>query len=79
MAKHSVPKKQQANSQTSRRYKAFQNNARKRLLNSVQLGTCPKCKEAKLQHVACPTCGEYKGRKVLNMEKQVDKITKVKA
>ncbi len=79
MAKRPTPKKQQANSQSSRRYKDFQNKARKRLLNTARLNTCPKCKEAKLQHTACPTCGEYKGRQVLNMDKKVDKITKVKA
>ena len=79
MAKRSTPKKQQANSQSSRRYKDFQNKARKRLLNSANLSTCPKCKEAKLAHAVCHNCGEYNGRKVLNMEKQVDKITKVKA
>jgi len=79
MAKRSTPKKQQANSQSSRRYKAFQNRARKRLVNSVNLAKCPNCKEAKMQHTACPNCGEYKGRQVLNMEKKVDKITKVKA
>jgi len=79
MAKRPTPKKKQAKSQSSSRYKAFQNKARKRLMNSVKTNICPKCKEVKLQHTACPTCGEYKGRKVLNMEKQVDKITKVKA
>ncbi len=79
MAKRATPKKRQAKSQSSRRYKAFQNRARKRLNNSVNLTTCPKCKEAKLSHVVCPGCGEYKGRKVLDMGKEIDKITKVKA
>lgn len=79
MAKRPTPKKQQANSQSSRRYKAFQNRARKRLMDSVNLAKCPNCKEAKLAHAACPTCGKYKDRQVLDMDKQVDKITKVKA
>lgn len=79
MAKRPTPKKQQANSQSSRRYKAFQNRAQKRLLNTVKLATCSKCNEARLKHAACPTCGTYKGRQVLDMEKKVDKITKVKA
>lgn len=77
--KHPVPKKQQPHSQTSRRYKSFRNFARIRLANGVALTMCPKCKEAKMQHAICPTCGEYKGRKALNMEKKIDKITKVKA
>ena len=79
MAKRPTPKKKQAKSSSSRRYKAFQNSARKRLTNSVNLTTCPKCKEAKLQHTVCHGCGEYKGRKVMDMDKQMDKITKVKA
>ena len=79
MAKRSTPKKQQANSQSSRRYKAFQNRARKQLLNKTALGVCPKCKEDKLSHTACPTCGYYKGRVVLDKQKEMDKITKVKA
>lgn len=79
MSKRPTPKKQQANSQSSRRYKAFQNRARKRLVNSVGLTTCPKCKEAKMQHSACSNCGEYNGRQVLDMGKKMDKITKVKA
>ena len=79
MAKRPTPKKQQANSQSSRRYKAFQNRARKRLVSTTSLTLCPKCKEKKLAHTACPTCGYYKGRSVLNKEKEMDKITKVKA
>ncbi len=79
MAKRSTPKKQASNSQSSARYKTYQNKARKRLVNSTKLNKCPKCKEAKLAHTVCTTCGEHKGRQVLNMEKQVDKITKVKA
>lgn len=79
MAKRPTPKKQQANSQSSRRYKAFQNRARKRLLNIVKLVTCSKCNEARLKHTVCLSCGTYKGRQVLDMEKKVDKITKVKA
>ncbi|MBU0578145.1 50S ribosomal protein L32 [Patescibacteria group bacterium] len=79
MAKRSTPKKQQANSQSSRRYKAFQNKARKRLLNTTSLSKCPKCKEDKLAHTACPTCGTYKGRSVIDKDKEVEKITKVKA
>ena len=35
--------------------------------------------ETKLQHTACPNCGKYNGRQILNMQKDMDKITKVKA
>ncbi len=79
MAKKSTPKKQQSNAQTSRRYKTFQNNARKRLLASAKLTKCPACKELIVTHSACPHCGKYKGREVLNMKKEMEKITKIKA
>ncbi len=31
------------------------------------LGTCPECKELKQPHRACPSCGSYKGNKVLEI------------
>ena len=27
---------------------------------------CPQCREPRLQHRACPNCGSYKGRTVLD-------------
>lgn len=79
MAKRSTPKKQQSNAQSSRRYKAFQNKARKRLVNLVAVSKCDKCNEMKLSHTACSVCGTYKGRTVVDKSKAMDKITKVKA
>ena len=79
MAKRSTPKKQQANSQSSRRYKTYQNKARKRLINKAALSVCSKCKEKKLAHTACPGCGYYNGRVVVDKSRKMDKITKVKA
>ena len=32
------------------------------------LSECPECGEAKLPHHACPSCGYYKGRKVVDTE-----------
>ncbi|MBW1842288.1 MAG: 50S ribosomal protein L32 [Deltaproteobacteria bacterium] len=29
---------------------------------------CPQCGEAKLPHHACPSCGTYKGRTVIEIE-----------
>ena len=77
--KKSTPKQQQPHSKTSRRYKSFRNFARIRLENAAAVTVCPKCKEARQQHSACTNCGQYNGRQVLDMEKKVEKITKVKA
>jgi large subunit ribosomal protein L32 len=30
--------------------------------------TCPNCQEAMLRHRACTHCGEYRGRKVLDVQ-----------
>jgi len=79
MAKKATPKKQQSNAQSSRRYKAFQNGTRKRLISAGHLKLCPHCKEMRPSHSACPSCGRYRGRAVLDMGKEMDKITKVKA
>jgi large subunit ribosomal protein L32 len=32
------------------------------------LAKCPKCGEMVMPHRACPHCGHYKGRKVLETE-----------
>ncbi|HYQ47538.1 MAG TPA: 50S ribosomal protein L32 [Thermodesulfovibrionales bacterium] len=34
---------------------------------SPNLGQCPECKELKLPHRACPSCGSYNGTKVLEI------------
>ncbi|MBU0993586.1 MAG: 50S ribosomal protein L32 [Proteobacteria bacterium] len=36
--------------------------------SAPNLSKCPQCGEAKLPHNACPECGTYKGRNVLNRE-----------
>lgn len=32
------------------------------------LSACPNCQETKLPHRVCPSCGTYRGRKVLEVE-----------
>ncbi len=32
------------------------------------LTICPQCGEARLSHHACPSCGFYKGRTVIDIE-----------
>ncbi len=37
-------------------------------LTASGLSECPNCHEKKLPHRACPKCGAYKGRAVLNVK-----------
>ena len=32
------------------------------------LSVCPQCMEAKLPHRVCPSCGEYKGKTVVEVD-----------
>lgn len=66
MAKRSTPKKQQAGSSSTRRYKTFQNKARKRLIGIAQgfVHSHKKWLKAKDQQEA---------------EKVSSKVTKIKA
>ena len=34
------------------------------------MDTCPQCSETKMPHRACPSCGYYKGRQVVVVEKE---------
>ncbi len=79
MPKHPVPKKKTAKSTTKSRYSTFQKLTRKRLENGVNLTKCPDCGASKLAHNVCDECGKYKGRQVKNLQKKIEKITKVKA
>lgn len=79
MPKHPVPKKKTSKAKTKKRYQSFQHRTRKQLKDRVHITKCPECGEAKLLHHVCPACGKYKGRQILDLEKKIDKITKVKA
>jgi large subunit ribosomal protein L32 len=37
-------------------------------LTAVGVSECPACHEKKLPHRACPKCGEYKGRAVIEVK-----------
>ncbi len=37
-------------------------------LTAPALSKCPECGEAILPHHACPNCGNYKGRKAVEIE-----------
>lgn len=79
MAKHSVPKSKTSKSKTKQRYGSFKTKALKKLSGVVKLATCPDCGARRLAHTACPECGKYRGRQVIDKQKKIDKITRIKA
>ena len=79
MAKHPVPKKKTTRSASRKRYGSFQTSVLKKLTNKLTLVDCPNCKSRIPAHTACPDCGQYRGRQVIDKQKKVEKITKIKA
>ncbi|MBI5793531.1 50S ribosomal protein L32 [Candidatus Uhrbacteria bacterium] len=45
-------------------------------MNPVQVGTCEKCRASTMAHHACPTCGFYKGRQVVDHSRKVARLLK---
>jgi large subunit ribosomal protein L32 len=39
-------------------------------LDKKALSICPECQEYKLPHRACPSCGYYAGRQVIEIEEE---------
>ncbi len=56
-----VPKHKKSKSKKNMRHAHYK-------ATPVDTSSCPECGEAKLPHRACPACGAYKGRKVLDVE-----------
>lgn len=42
-------------------------------LKPLTLVACPRCQTQILPHMACPNCGFYRGREVINMLAKTDK------
>jgi large subunit ribosomal protein L32 len=40
-------------------------------LATPTLSSCPNCGEAKLPHRACPSCGQYRGRQIIEGRENV--------
>jgi large subunit ribosomal protein L32 len=55
-----VPKRKMSRSNTCSRRANWKATA-------PSLVTCPRCREPKLSHQACPTCGTYNDRTVLDV------------
>lgn len=79
MAKHPVPKKKTSESRSKKRYGAFKTTVLTKLSNRVKLVDCPSCGAKALAHTVCHQCGKYRGRQVIDKQKEIDKITKIKA
>jgi large subunit ribosomal protein L32 len=79
MPKHPVPKKKVSVSRQRSRYGSFQTKALKKLSEKTHLVVCPNCGAKCLSHTACKECGQYRGRQVVNKQKKIDKITRIKA
>ena len=79
MSKHPTPKKKTGKSTSKKRYGSFQTKVLKKLTNATNLVDCSNCGAKKLSHTACKECGTYRGRQVVNKDKKIEKITKIKA
>ncbi|MGH8893063.1 MAG: 50S ribosomal protein L32 [Actinomycetes bacterium] len=55
-----VPKRKMSRSNTRSRRANWKTTV-------APLAPCKRCREPKLSHVACPTCGSYNGRDVLDV------------
>ncbi|MBV2362585.1 50S ribosomal protein L32 [Streptomonospora sp. S1-112] len=54
-----VPKRKMSRSNTRKRRSQWK-------ASRPELVTCPRCRDYKLPHTACATCGTYNNRQVLN-------------
>jgi len=79
MSKKPTPKQKLCQSRSRKRFGTFQTKTRKKLTNLVKLVSCPSCGAKVLSHTACKECGKYRGREVLDIKKDLKKITKIKA
>ena len=79
MPKHPVPKQKTPKRRSASRYSTFKRKVLTKLQDRVNLVPCPKCKEKRPAHFVCPNCGTYRNRQVLDLEKKMDKVTKIKA
>ena len=78
MAKHPVPKKKMSQARTAMRYASFATKKHKVIKSFVQVVMCKACGNPTLNQHACPHCGNYRGRSIVNTVKVLEKVTKVK-
>lgn len=56
-----VPKKKMSRSRTRQRKATWK-------VSRPTISTCPHCKATRLPHRACPNCGQYNGREVVQVD-----------
>lgn len=56
------PKRRHSKARTAKRRSQF------KVKNVPEVHECPNCSSAKMYHRACPTCGHYRGRAVVERE-----------
>ena len=54
------PKRKHSKSRTRKRRSQYY-----RSLNKPELMECPNCGSTKMLHRVCPTCGQYRGRQIV--------------
>jgi len=45
-------------------------------LKGIALTKCPDCGSAVMRHKACPNCGKYRGKVIINLEAKQVKASK---
>ncbi len=57
--------------------KSHRNNRRSHFaLTASRLSVCASCGKDRLSHAMCPSCGMYRGRKVVDLQAKVEKKLK---
>jgi len=74
-----VPKKKTSKGRTSRRYHSYKTKQLRRMQGNLNLTVCADCGAVKLNHHVCKACGKYNGIQIIDMQKNIDKITTLKA
>jgi large subunit ribosomal protein L32 len=77
--KHPTTKQKLTRSRVRSRYSTFTRNARRKLTEGAPIVECSHCKQPKVNHRICPTCGYYGNHKAVDMGKSLEKVTKIKA
>lgn len=65
MGKHPVPKQRSTHARSNRRYYTHVKKTLDKLAKFTKLVVCKACGAPRVSHMACPECGEYRGRKVI--------------